>query len=95
MVNVVVATQPQVLGDIVHCYFYPPSVRAQVHLAIHPTKIIYNPVTGKINGSIELPESVYFITYKALEPAPDIKDNIIRDKSLLKAYKPDKRFKYN
>ncbi|MGL5316969.1 MAG: hypothetical protein ACRC92_27165 [Peptostreptococcaceae bacterium] len=53
-------------GDTSINYLPDPKIAMNLFYALHPSRGVYNPVTGEINGGYELPESIYFMAYDML-----------------------------
>lgn len=64
---------------------------------MNPKKGSYDPIQGFYNGGYELPESVYFITYKALEAKPKDKldDVLLTEDDIPRSYEFDPNLKYD
>lgn len=73
------------------------TIRKSVHFALNPKKGAYDPIGGFYNGGYELPESVYFITYKALEPKPkyNLEEVLLTEDDIPRSYEFDPGLKYD
>lgn len=54
-------------GDTAICVLSKPDIALAEFFAYHPSKGIFNPLTGEINSSFEIQESQYYIVYEAFE----------------------------
>lgn len=83
-------------GDIVSIYLVKKSIRKSLHFALSPKKGFYDPISGFVNGGFELPESVYFICYKALEckPKDKLEEVLLTEDDIPRSYEFDPNLSY-
>lgn len=53
-------------GDTIICVLSKPEIALSEFFAYHPSKGIFNPLTGEINSGFEIQESQYYIVYESL-----------------------------